>query len=324
MVKIAHSVLEIIGNTPMVRLNRLVEDGGAEVCVKLEYHNPSGSIKDRMALYMVEEAERKGLLHPGDTIIEASTGNTAAALSLVAAVKGYKMLVFTPEAVASPERLRLSQSLGAEIRPVDTKSVERQYLGEGEGAHGGILEIIPRSLCKQMEETDPKVWWARQFKNPDNVAAHRETTGREILEQTDGQVDAFVASIGTAGTLLGVGQALKEANWAVRLVAVEPTGASMLLKGREGLPIIPGVTDGLVLDLLDSGLVDEVITVDEQQAIEMTHRLAEQEGLLAGISSGANVVAALQVARKLGVGKRVVTVLVDRRERYFTVEKYIT
>src|SRR3990170_1684743 len=220
--RIANNVLEVIGNTPLVRLNRVVGHGAAEVCVKLEYLNPSGSTKDRIALQMVRSAERDGRLRPGGTIIEASTGNTAAALACVAAVKGYKMVVFTPEAVASPERLKISRSFGAEVRPINTKTkeVESHFVQEGETAHGGILEIIPRMLCKQMEEGDPAgCWWARQFKNPDNVAAHRETTGREILEQTDGEVDAFVASIGTGGTLLGVAQALKERNPAVRIIA---------------------------------------------------------------------------------------------------------
>ena len=323
--RIANNVLEVIGNTPLVRLNRVVGHGAAEVCVKLEYLNPSGSTKDRIALQMVRSAERDGRLRPGGTIIEASTGNTAAALACVAAVKGYKMVVFTPEAVASPERLKISRSFGAEVRPINTKAVEAQLVQEGEAAHGGIWEIIPRMLCKQMEEQDPAgCWWARQFKNPDNVAAHRETTGREIIEQTDGEVDAFVASIGTGGTLLGVAQALKARNPAVRIIAVEPAGASMLLKGKDGLPMIEGVTDGLVLDILDSGIVDQVITVDDEHAIAMAHRLAEEEGLLCGMSSGANVVAALQVAKELGKSKRVVTVLVDRRERYFTVEKYVT
>jgi len=283
--------------------------------------NPSGSIKDRMILWMIESAEKKGLLKPGYKIVEASTGNTGISLSFVAAVKGYEVIVFMPKNVASPERTRMMKCYGARIEPIDTESVDPSW---DPSVHGGVIEIIPRTRCRDMEASSPDVWWARQFKNPDNVAAHRETTGKEILRQTSGRVDAFVASIGTGGTLMGVGQALREAIPEVKIIGVEPAGAPMLAKGKDQIPIIEGITDGLLLEILDSSLVDEVILVTDEEAIAMAHQLAEREGLFCGISSGANVFAALEVARRLGEGKTIVTVLPDSRDRYLSIERYIT
>jgi cysteine synthase A len=315
------SVLDLIGNTPLVRLDRITEGMDCEILAKLEYLNPSGSIKDRIALYMIQNAEKRGDLKPGYTIVEASTGNTGIALSFVAAVKGYPMTVYMPKAVASEERKRMMESFGAQIELVGTEDLDTAL---DPSVHGGVIEIVPRQKCKEVEAGDPRIWWARQFSNPDNVTAHRETTGKEILEQTGGQIDAFVASIGTGGTLLGVSQAIKPARPEAQMIAVEPAGAPWIGRGKEAIPFIEGITDGLLFDILDGGVADEIIWVTDDDAVQMARRLAREEGLFCGMSSGANVFAALQVAQRLGKGKIIVAILTDSRDRYLTIERYIT
>ena len=315
------NVLDLIGNTPLVLLSRVTNGLDARVLAKLEYMNPSGSIKDRMALYMIENAENRGDLKPGYTIVEASTGNTGIALSFVAAVKGYPLTVYMPKAVASEERKRMMESYGAQIELVGTEDLDSAL---DPSIHGGVIEIIPRQKCKEVEAANPNVWWARQFSNADNVAAHRETTGKEILEQTGGQLDAFVASIGTGGTLLGVAQAVKPLCPHAEMIAVEPAGAPWIGRGKEAIPFIEGITDGLLFDILDQGVADEIIWVTDEDAVEMARRLAREEGLFCGMSGGANVFAALQVARRLGKGKTIVAILTDSRDRYLTTERYIT
>ncbi len=315
------NVLDLIGNTPLVLLSRVTNGLDARVLAKLEYMNPSGSIKDRMALYMIENAEKRGDLKPGYRIVEASTGNTGIALSFVAAVKGYPLTVYMPKAVASEERKRMMQSYGAQIELVGTEDLDSSL---DPSIHGGVIEIIPRQKCKEVEAANPNIWWARQFSNPDNVAAHRETTGQEILEQTGGQLDAFVASIGTGGTLLGVAQAVKPLCPHAEMIAVEPAGAPWIGRGKEAIPFIEGITDGLLFDILDQGVADEIIWVTDEDAVEMARRLAREEGLFCGMSGGANVFAALQVARRLGKGKTIVAILTDSRDRYLTTERYIT
>ncbi len=315
------SVLDVIGNTPLVALTKVTEGVEAQVLAKLEYMNPSGSIKDRMALYMIENAEKRGDLKPGYRIVEASTGNTGIAVSFVAAVKGYPVTIYMPKAVASEERKRMMESYGAQIELVGTEDLDSSL---DPSIHGGVIEIIPRQKCKEVESANPNVWWARQFSNPDNVAAHRETTGKEILEQTDGQLDAFVASIGTGGTLLGVAQAIKPVCPRAQMIAVEPAGAPWIGRGKEAIPFIEGITDGLLFDILDQGVADEIIWVTDEDAVEMARRLAREEGLFCGMSGGANVFAALQVARRLGRGKTVVVILTDSRDRYLTTERYVT
>jgi len=315
------SVLDLIGNTPLVRLNKVTAGLEAEVLAKLEYLNPSGSIKDRIALYMIENAEKRGDLKPGYRIVEASTGNTGIALSFVAAVKGYPMTVYMPKAVASEERKRMMESYGAQIELVGTEDLDTAL---DPSVHGGVIEIVPRQKCKEVEAANPHTWWARQFSNPDNVAAHRETTGKEILEQTGGQINAFVASIGTGGTLLGVSQAIKPVCPEAQMIAVEPAGAPWIGRGKEAIPFIEGITDGLLFDILDGGVAEEILWVTDEDAVQMARRLAREEGLFCGMSAGANVFAALQVAKKLGKDKTVVAILTDSRDRYLTTERYIT
>jgi cysteine synthase A len=316
-----HSILDLIGNTPLVRLNRVTDGLDCQILAKLEYLNPSGSIKDRMALFMIENAEKRGDLKRGYTIVEASTGNTGIALSFVAAVKGYPMTVYMPKAVASEERMRMMRSYGAKIELVGTEDLDSSL---DPSIHGGVIEIVPRQKCLEVESSTPDLWWARQFSNPDNVAAHRETTGREILRQTAGKLDAFVASIGTGGTLLGVSQAIKPTYPRVKMIAAEPAGAPWIGRGKEAIPYIEGITDGLLFDILDGDVADEILWVTDEDAVKMARRLAAEEGLFCGMSGGANVFAALQVAQRMGKGKTIVAILTDNRDRYLTTERYIT
>src|SRR3990170_1707951 len=314
-------ILRAIGKTPLVHLRHVLGDLDTEILVKAEYLNPSGSIKDRIALCMVEAAERTGALEPGRTIVEASTGNTAIALAFVGSVKGYRVKIFMPTEVMSGERFKLVKAFGAEVIPVEARA---EGTSLDPTLHGGILEILPRMKCRELEMHESGVWWARQFSNLENVRAHRETTGREILEQVDGPVDGFVASVGTGGTLLGVGQALRECWPNVMIASVEPAGLPMLGEAKSRMPLIPGITDGILVDISRANVVDQTFIVSDEDAVDMMHRLALEEGLLCGVSSGANVVAAIRLARALGPKARVVTVLPDRRDRYLTVEKYIT
>jgi cysteine synthase len=322
--KIANSVLELIGSTPMVRLGKVTKGIEAEVVVKLEYLNPSGSVKDRIALRMVEDAEKQGRLKPGMKIVEASTGNTATSLALVGAVKGYKVVVYIPSSADSEERTRIIKCFGAEVIPVEIDDPNNEFL-KSKGIHGSVAEVIPRQVCLSEERANPDgIWWARQFNNPSNVAAHRESTGKEILDQTDGKVDAFVTALGTAGTLTGVAETLRAHNPNVKIFAVEPKNSRTIKDGKLKIPIIEGISGGFMLELERKKIADEVIAVDEDDAIQMSHRLAEEEGLFCGLSSGGNVFAALKVARSLGKGQRVVALLVDHRDRYLFRERWTT
>jgi len=321
--KAAHDILSQVGKTPMVRLSRVARDVEAEVLVKLEYLNPSGSIKDRIAVRMIEDAERDGSLRQGMTIIESSTGNTATALAFVGAVKGYSVTLYVPSTAASEERMRICKAYGAKVVTIDVQN--NGDLGK-RGVHGTVAELMPREICLHEEQRAPdRIWWARQFSNPSNAAAHQHTTGKEILEQVRGNVDAFVAAIGTAGTLVGVSRALRAHNASVRVIGVQPAGFEKVVEdGRLNIPLIEGVSGGLLLEMVEQRLAEKVVCVEQKDAIEMAHRLAEEEGLFCGISSGANVLAALDIARSLGRGKRVVTVLVDSRDRYLFAERFTT
>lgn len=322
--KIANNMLDLIGDIPLVRLNRIGQDSEAEILVKPEFLNPSGSIKDRIAKRMIEAAEQEGKLRPGSTIVEASTGNTGTALAFVAAVKGYKRFVFSPKKVANRQRAAIMEAYGCEIQKVDTDAFEAERRDQDSSVHGAVIEMRPRQLCLEMESGNDDVWWARQFSNPNNVLAHEEWTAQEILDQTDGRLDAFVASVGTGGTLLGVARALKAHDPSIFIAGVEPASSPTLAGPREDFPIIEDITDGIIPDIFDSDLVDEVFTVTEEQAIEMAHRLAEEEGIFSGISSGANVLICTRLAGELGPAKRIVTVLPDSRDRYLEVERYTT
>ncbi|HEX9001739.1 MAG TPA: cysteine synthase family protein [Blastocatellia bacterium] len=305
--KIAGSMLELIGEIPLVRLNRIGKHTGCEILVKPEFLNPSGSMKDRVALRMVEEAEAAGRLTPGARMVESTTGNTGAALAFVAAVKGYDFTAFVPADVADGGRLAIMQAFGADVTPF--------------AIDGELGDLAGRKRCQELEAGEGNVWWARQFSNPHNVAVHQQATAREIIEKTDGRLDAFAASVGSGGNLLGVGKALKEHDPNIRIIGVEPASWRALSSPP---PVVQGLSGGTMVELQASGIVDEVITLDDATAIHMAHRLAREEGMFCGISSGANVAAALSVAERLGPGKRIVTCLCDSRDRYFFNEAYVT
>ena len=317
--KVVDSVLSLIGNTPMVRLQRIPTEGMADIFVKLEYMNPSGSLKDRIAVEMIRQAEAEGKLKPGYTIIEASTGNTGTALSFVGGYLGYRVAVYMPEGM-TPERIRLMESYGAEVHQLKLESSSKDR-----SVAGAEVEMGPRLNCLELERTLPNTWWARQFSNPANTSAHVKT-GKEILQQMEGRIGAFVMSIGTGGTLYGVAKALKEKFPGVRIIGAEPASARYPLS--EGYTSVPGftehVTGGIIKEMMGSGLVDEVVKVSNENAIAMSDRLVREEGLFCGVSSGANVYLALKVAEALGRGKRVTTLLPDSRDRYLTEKKYTT
>jgi len=315
---IVDSMLELIGHIPLVRLQRIGSDTGAEILVKPEFLNPSGSIKDRIAKLMIERAEAAGTLRHGSTIIEATSGNTGTSLAFVAAVKGYAMKAYAPTVVANPTRMAIMLAYGAEMNAVDTSGP----LSSG-AAHGGRTELRGREICLELERDDPSLWWARQFSSPENVEAHRDGTASEILESTGGKLDMFVASVGTGGTLLGVAERLKEHDRNIQIVAVEPASSPML-QDPNSYPIVKGVSDGIIPEITKSGLMDRAVTVTNEDAIAMAHRLAREEGIFTGMSGGANVAACVRLARELGPGKRIVTVLPDSRDRYLEVEKYTT
>jgi len=299
----AQSALDLIGGTPLVRINRVVPEGAATVLAKVEARNPGGSVKDRIALAMVEAAERDGLLKPGATIVEPTSGNTGVGLAVVCAVKGYKLVLTMPEDM-SLERRKLLSRLGAEF--VLTPAIE---------AMGGAI-FAARELADEKGYFMPT-----QFENPANPEVHRRTTGPEILRDTDGQFDAFVAGVGTGGTITGAGGFLKEKLGAdrLRVVGVEPDRAAVLSGGPWHPHGIQGIGAGFQPGVLDRSVLDEIIRVRDEDALETTGRLAREEGLLVGISSGANVFAAGQVAQRLGPGKSVVTMLCDTGERYLSV-----
>ena len=303
--KRAHNVLELIGATPMVRLSRVVGKGAAEVWGKLEATNPGGSVKDRIALAMIEAAEEQGLLAKGGTIIEPTSGNTGIGLAMVAAYKGYKLIV-TMFDTASRERRLQMQAYGAEV--VLTPAAE------------GMRGAIDKAL--ELKREHPDYFLPQQFMNAANPEIHRHTTGREILEQLDGRIDAFVAGVGTGGSLTGVGEVLKEALSTVRVIAVEPAGSPVLSGGRAGFSYIEGIGAGFVPPILNREVIDEVRVITDDDAYEMARRLAREEGLLVGISAGANAYTAAQVAREMGGNARVVTILCDSGLRYLSTRAF--
>jgi cysteine synthase A len=302
----AHAdITELIGRTPLVRLNRLSKPGSATIYGKVESFNPGGSIKDRICLNMINEAERQGKLKPGGTIVEPTSGNTGIGLALVAAVRGYKLILVMPESM-SMERASLLSSYGAQL----------VLTAAWEGMKGSIKEA--ESIVAQ----NPSYYMPDQFSNPANPAIHRKTTGPEIVEALDGRVDAFVAAVGTGGTITGCGEVIRERNPAAKIIAVEPAGSPVLSGGDPGPHKIQGIGAGFIPKVLNRTLLDRVITVTDDEAYQTAKLLAKKEGLLVGISAGANVFAAQKIAEELGPGKHVVTILCDTGERYISIEKY--
>jgi len=299
------NVGRMVGGTPLVRLNRMVGPDHAEVLAKVEYFNPGGSVKDRICEGMLNAAEQSGSLKAGGTIIEPTSGNTGIGLAMLAAVRGYRLILVMPESM-SMERASLLSAYGAQL--VLTPAWE--------GMRGAIRE------AQTLQEQNPAYYMPNQFENPANPEAHRRSTGPEILKATGGRVDAFVASVGTGGTITGVGEVLKAHNPQVRVIAVEPETSAVLSGGEAGPHKIQGIGAGFVPPVLNRGVIDRIIKVNDDDAYRTAKQLARMEGLLVGISSGANVLAALQVAKELGPGGRVVTVLPDTGERYFSIEKY--
>ena len=280
----------------------MTPEGSAEVLGKVESLNPAGSIKDRIALSMIEDAEKRGLLKPGDTIVEPTSGNTGVGLAMVAAVKGYRLILTMPEDM-SVERRKLFSRYGAKL--VLTPAIE--------GMSGAVY------AAQELVEKNPRYFMPQQFNNPANPEIHRRTTAREILRATGGRLDAFVAGVGTGGTITGVGEVLKELDPRILVVAVEPARSPVLAGGKAGLHAIQGIGASFVPGVLNREVIDEIIAVRDEDALAMTRRLTSKEGLLVGISAGANVHASVAVARRLGAGKRVVTILPDTGERYLSV-----
>ncbi|HTN43719.1 MAG TPA: cysteine synthase A [Nitrospiria bacterium] len=299
------NISRLIGRTPMVRLNRLSPPDGAVVFAKVEFFNPGGSVKDRICLNMIEEAERQGRLKPGATMVEPTSGNTGIGLAMIAAVRGYKLILVMPESM-SMERASLLSSYGAQL--VLTPAWE--------GMRGSIRE------AERLLEQNPTYFMPDQFSNPANPEIHRRTTAVEIWEAMNGRIDAFVAGVGTGGTITGVGEVLKSRRSEVQIVAVEPSASAVLSGNEPGPHKIQGIGAGFIPKVLNRRILDKIVTVTDDDAYRTAKLLAREEGLLVGISSGANVFAAQKVARALGPGKQVVTVLPDTGERYISIEKY--
>jgi cysteine synthase A len=303
MPRIVQTITDLIGDTPVIKLNRLVEAGSADVCVKLERFNPSGSVKDRAASALIHAAEQGGQIKPGSTIIEPTSGNTGIGLAMNAAAKGYKLILIMPDNM-SAERIKLLQAYGADV--VLTPAAERMP--------GAIRKAV------ELQSQIPGSFIPNQFENPANPDIHRTTTAVEILRQTEGKLDAFIATAGTGGTVTGTGETLKAALPNLHIAVVEPAGSPVLSGGKPGPHKLVGTSPGFVPAILNTHVYDEIIQVSDEDALQTMRSLARLEGLLLGPSSGASVWAAMQVAKRLGPGKRVLCIAPDTGERYLSMD----
>lgn len=302
---IYNNVLEAVGNTPMIRLNRMTDEDSAEILVKFEALNVGGSVKTRTAWNMILDAEKQGKTQKDTIIVEPTSGNQGIGLALVGAVRGYHTVIIMPDSV-SEERRKLVQNYGAEVKLVHDE--------------GDIGECIQRCIrtALEMKEADSRVYVPQQFENMANYEAHLNMTGREIVEQVGGRIDGFCSGIGTGGTISGVGEALRKANPEITIWAIEPEHAAILSGGEVGSHLQMGIGDGVIPEILNQDIYDEVVIVTDEEALQTARDLARLEGLMCGISSGTNVAAAKRLAKKLGKGKTVVTILPDTAERYFS------
>lgn len=302
---IYNNVLEAVGQTPLIRLNRMVDDDSAEILVKFEALNVGGSIKTRTALNMILQAERQGLIHEDTIIVEPTSGNQGIGLALVGAVRGYRTIIIMPDSV-SEERRKLVRHYGAEVKLIHDA-----------GDIGACIDECLQTALK-MKEKDKRVFVPQQFANINNVMAHKNYTAPEILQQCAGPIDGFCSGIGTGGTITGIGEVLKAQYPDIEIWAVEPENAAILAGGTIGTHLQMGIGDGIIPDILNKTIYDEIYVVTDEEALNTAKRLAREEGLMCGISAGTNVAAALKLAKKLGKGKTVVTVLPDTAERYFS------
>ena len=306
---IYNNILEAIGNTPLVKLTKLSPEGGADIIAKYEGINVGGSVKTRTAFNMISEAEKKGLINKDTIIVEPTSGNQGIGLSLVGAVKGYKVRIIMPDSV-SEERRKLMRAYGAEV-----------VLVHDDGDIGKCIDECLQTALR-MQAEDPNVYVPQQFENPDNNNAHIKFTAQEILEQADVKIDGFCSGVGTGGTLSGIGEVLKEANPDITIWAVEPEHAAILAGGTIGTHLQMGIGDGLIPANLNTKIYEDICIVTDDEAIETSKRLMREEGLMCGISSGSNVAAAIKLAKHLGKGKTVVTLLPDTGERYFSTDLF--
>ncbi len=308
---VGESMLDMVGHTPIVKLTKVVPQGAADVFVKLEWFNPTGSYKDRMALAMVTEAERRGDLIPGMTVVEYTSGSTGSSLAYVCAAKGYRFRVVSSDAFAS-EKLKTMQAFGADLTIIDS------------GGGKVTPDLIPRMIAKAAEfAAEPGTYWTDQLNNADSLVGYREI-GRELLEQTDRPIDVFCAMVGTAGLAMGVSGAFAEAGADTRIVTIEPASSAVISGGEPGTHSVEGSGIGFIPPLLDGGRYDEVRAIDEADGRSMARRLAAEEGLLAGTSTGLNVTAAIDIAVELGPGKTVVTIACDTGLKYLAGDLYAT
>ena len=302
---ICNNILEAMGNTPMIRLQHLTEDDSAEILVKFEGLNVGGSIKTRTAYNMILDAENRGLIHKDTIIVEPTSGNQGIGLALVGAVRGYQTKIIMPDSV-SEERRKLVKHYGAEV-----------ILVHDAGNIGDCIQECV-AIAQKMQEEDPRVFVPQQFENPANPQIHRNQTALEILEQVDGPIDGFCSGIGTGGTITGIGETLKEKNPDMEIWAVEPRDAAILSGGSIGTHVQMGIGDGVIPAILNQEIYNDICIIEDDEALQVSKDLAAKEGILCGISSGTNVAAALKMAKKLGKGKTIVTVLPDTAERYFS------